>query len=120
MSFRDHDDNFSKNVEFLFNRVESLSSILRNLENILRDRDLTEQQKDDLCSIIHGCRNVLDDLDKILDEFHSLNTNPGSHSGKWRKAGKRFKWDASDITELRSRVTSNISLLNAFHGSLIR
>lgn len=110
----------SQTLTFIFDRVESLSNILRDLETVLRDRDLTEQQKENLRSVVQGCRNVLDDLDKILDKYHVLDTSPQNRSGKWRKAGKRLKWDASNIAGLRSRLTSNISLLNAFHGSLIR
>ena len=37
-----------------------------------------------------------------------------------KKVWKRLKWEPEDIRELRSRINSNITLLNAFNGRLTR
>ena len=37
-----------------------------------------------------------------------------------KKVWKRLKWEPEDIRDLRSRVSSNIALLNAFNGRLTR
>jgi Cdc6-like AAA superfamily ATPase len=37
-----------------------------------------------------------------------------------KRVWKRLKWEPEDITELRSRISSNIDLLNAFNGRLTR
>ena len=81
---------------------------------------LTSQQQTELHDIAEGCRNVLQDLNKILGKYQELDSNPKTFGGKARKVWKRLKWEPEDIKELRSRIGSNITLLNAFNGRLTR
>jgi hypothetical protein len=39
---------------------------------------------------------------------------------KLKRVWKRLKWEPEDIRELRSRITSNVNLLNTFNGRLNR
>lgn len=103
-----------------FDRVKSLSNILRDLEDVLPERSFNDRQKSDLQDITQGCRSVLSELDKILDKYCILDTGAKSFGDKSRKLWKRLKWEPDDITELRSRITLNITLLNAFNGGITR
>ncbi|KAF8858382.1 hypothetical protein BDZ45DRAFT_397454 [Acephala macrosclerotiorum] len=70
----------------------------------------------ELGEIVKHCQSVLEELDKISNKFKELDPIARSFDGKPRKIWKRFKWDQKDITELRSRISSNILLLNMFLG----
>ena len=86
--------------------------------NEFPDQNLTVGQKSDLEDFKLGCHNVLDELDKLLDKYNVL--DPTKAGGQRRKIWKRLKWEPDDVRELRSRLTSNVALLNAFNGALIR
>jgi peptidoglycan hydrolase CwlO-like protein len=94
--------------------------VLRDIDDILPERDLTSQQQTELGDIIKRCRDVLGDLDKILDKFKELDTSAKGLDGKPRRVWKRFKWDQKDIDEFRSRIASNILLFNTFLGRVSR
>ena len=70
--------------------------------------------------IADGCRNVLDELEKLLDKYRELDSCPESVGKRVKKVWKRLKWEPEDIQELRNRISSNITLLNAFNGRLTR
>ena len=108
-----------------FSRVRSLSIILDDVKVVLPQRDLTSERRKELVSIIVGCYNVLNTLDETLGKYQELgsdpkNCDPKSFRSKFRRGWKRLRWEPDDVKELRSRITSNISLLNAFNGQLIR
>jgi len=102
------------------NRVRSLTIILQDVEIVLSERELTGQQSADLRDIADGCRNVLNELEKLLDKYRELGSGPESVGKRVKKVWKRLKWEPEDIQELRSRISTNIGLLNAFNGRLAR
>jgi hypothetical protein len=61
---------------------------------------------------------VLTALDRVLDEYYGLDTKPKSFGDKSRRGWKRLKFEPDDIRDLRSRISSNIELLNAFNTNL--
>jgi hypothetical protein len=65
-----------------------------------------------------GCRNVLDELERILDKYSELGSEYASVGKRIKRGWKRLNWKPEDIDELRSRVITNITLLNAFNGRL--
>jgi hypothetical protein len=73
-----------------------------------------------LYNIADGCRNVLNKLEKTLDKYGELGTVPEGVGKRVKRVWKRLKWEPEDIRELRSRISSNITLLNAFNGQLTR
>jgi Cdc6-like AAA superfamily ATPase len=73
-----------------------------------------------LRDIADGCHNVLDKLEKTLDKYHELSSVPESVGKRVKRIWRRLKWEPEDIRELRSRISSNITLLNAFSGQLTR
>lgn len=87
---------------------------------MLPQRDLTDQQKSELCDISKRCHSVLEELNKKLNEFKELDTKTRSLYGKPQRVWKRLKWDQNDIDRFRSRVGSNILLFNTFLGRISR
>jgi Cdc6-like AAA superfamily ATPase len=67
-----------------------------------------------------GCRNVLDDLQRIVDKYSELSSESGSVGKRIKRVWKRLKWDPEDINKLRSRISTNISFLSAYNGILTR
>lgn len=81
---------------------------------------LTSEEKAKLRDIAEGCCNLLDDLDRILDKYRELSSHPEGVGKRVKRVWKRLKWEPEDVSELRSRISSNITLLNAFNGRLTR
>lgn len=101
--------------------MTSLSNVLRDIERVLSQQVFADWQTKALASILQECHNVLIALGKVVDENYHL--NPSHIHGfrdKSRRVWKRLTWEPDDIQELRSRIALNVSLLNAFNGSLIR
>jgi peptidoglycan hydrolase CwlO-like protein len=94
--------------------------VLQDTDDILHVRDLTSQQQAELGEIVKHCQSVLEELNKISNKFKELDPVAKGLDGKPRRVWKRFKWDQKDITELRSRISSNILLLNTFLGRASR
>ena len=121
------------NAESKALRLKSLSSVLRDVDDIFRDAhqdddeitykwDITTIQKDDLELINNGCKNVLETLQKLLNKSQELNagtTNLGLKKTS-KRLWERVKWDPAELTDIRNRITSNITLLNAFYARLTK
>jgi hypothetical protein len=105
---------------FCFGRVKSLSNVLRDIDDILPQRDFTGQQKTELCEIAQGCRDVLKQLENTLDKYQELDHSTKGLGGRSRRVWKRFKWDQKEIDRLRSRITLNVTLFDAFLGRITR
>jgi hypothetical protein len=102
-------------------RVTRLSSLLRDIERVLSEQVLTDWQTKALAYHLEECHNVLITLGEVVDKNYLMNpSNSHGFRDKSRRAWKRLTWVPDDIQELRSRVTLNIVLLNAFNGSLAR
>jgi hypothetical protein len=97
------------------NRVKGLSNVLRDIEDTFLEHELTVQQEAELQDIANGCKNDLSTLQVKLTEYRELDS-----TNRTRRVWKRLKWEPEDIRELRSRITSNISLLNAFNARINR
>jgi hypothetical protein len=104
----------------MWDRVKSLSNVLRDIDDLLPERELTSQQQIELHDIAEGCGNVLKTLNETLEKYQELDSSPKTFGRKARKAWKKLKWEPEDIKELRSRIVANITLLNAFQGKLAR
>ena len=98
--------------------MKSLSNILRDLEDVLPERELTLRQQLDHQEYIQGCENVLKDLEKIIDKYEILDAHPAGLGNKLRRSWKRLKFEPEDVRDLRSRLISNVGLWNSFMGSL--
>ena len=99
--------------------VKCLSNLLRDVEDMVPDRSLTQKQVLALQDNLNACKNLLNDLDITLDKYQILERNgPTTLGAKSQRIWKRLKWEPADIKELRARLASNISLLNAFLGTI--
>jgi hypothetical protein len=105
---------------FQLNRVKSLSNVLRDIDDVLPQRDITDQQKTELDGIAQECRSVLKELEDTLDKYQDLDPNTKGIAGRSRRVWKRLKWDQKDIDGFRSRITLNITLFDAFLGRITR
>jgi hypothetical protein len=101
-------------------RMKSLSNVLRDIEDILSEHELIDRQDKDLRDTLKECHSVLNDMGRVLSKYYDLDTSPKKFSDKSRRVWRRIKWEPDDIRYLRSRVTSNVALLNTFNGSLTR
>lgn len=82
---------------------------------------LTEWQRQALGFNLTECRQLLTILDEEIYKNHLLGSKDVhgllDRSGRfWR----RLTWDQKKLKEFRSRVTLNVSLLNAVNASLPR
>lgn len=102
-----------------YSRVRSLSIVLQDVE-VLSGQGLSKSQVKELEDIVRSCRNVLETLEQTLDKYRELQLVPQGFGGKIRRVWKRVNWDPDDIRDLRSRIVTNITLLDAFQGQLIR
>jgi hypothetical protein len=100
-------------------RVKSLSNVLRDIED-LPGQELNSQQTTELHDIAEGCRNVLAKLNETLEKYQELDSDPKTFGRKARRVWKRLEFEPEDITELRSRIVANTTLLNALQGRLDR
>ncbi len=102
------------------NSVKVLSNVLRDVDDILPERDLTSRQKKELDEVAQACYDILQTLQETLDKFQELDSSVKGISGKPRRVWKRLKWDQRDIDQFQSRITLNISAFNMFLGRLTR
>jgi hypothetical protein len=73
-----------------------------------------------LKDIVDGCQNFLSELKRTLEKYKELGTQQASVRKKVKRVWKQLDWDPQDIRELRSRISVNITLLNAFNRRLTR
>lgn len=91
----------------IHHEVLSLHAILKEIDETFSTSDLTGTKAQSLATILAGCRAVLQDLQARIVKYESLASNA-------KRAWDRMRWDASEVAELRARLTSNIVLLTAF------
>ena len=103
-----------------FDSVKILTNVIRDVDDVLPQRDLSSQQKKDLDEIARGCRDVLDQLKEKLDESQELGSKAKGISGKLRRMWKRFQWDQTEIDRFRNQVGLNITAFSAFLGRITR
>ena len=73
-----------------------------------------------LAEITANCRNVLLDLEAVLDKYDDLNTGDTRLSRRMKRAWKRLEFEPDDIRQLRDRLTSNVALLTSYIGQISR
>ena len=102
------------------NSVKLLSNVIRDVDDILPERELSSQQKKELDEIAGGCYHVLSQLKEKLDENQELASKAKGIRGKSQKMWRRFQWDQTEIDQFRGRIGLNITVLNTFLGRITR
>lgn len=81
-------------------------------------QDLNSKQNRDICPLMKNCRDVLEDLSKLIEKNKSLGTQTSTLGGKLKKTSKKLRWDPDEVRDLRARITSSTTVLNAFNLNL--
>lgn len=87
--------------------LESLHCVLEEAADTQLSHPLPPRRQARLKTILDGCISVLADLQYIVQKYQSLGTDEKSSWDRLRLGGE-------DITEIRSRLVFNITLLTAF------
>ena len=67
-----------------------------------------------------GCRDVLNDTERYIQKNECLGSESSGLGSKAQKAWKKLKWDSNTVNELRDRMVSSTTYLNAFNTNLAR
>ena len=81
---------------------------------------MAPKQAQGLAASGNACRNVLEDLQKLVDKYDGFTNEAHGLTANIRKATKKLKWDQDDARDLRARITSTITVLRALSESLAR
>ena len=68
--------------------MRTLSFVLHEVEVALQNGELTIEQKRDLEEVYRGCRNVLDELQGILDKNSELSSESEGVGSRIKRVGK--------------------------------
>ena len=98
--------------------VFGLHRVLDDVANNLSGLQMTDEQRDNLSKLVEGCRSILNDTEKLIQKNEILDTKSSGMSSK--KILRKLKWDSTTVNELRSRMTTSTTVLNAFNTSLAR
>ncbi|KAM4057683.1 Pol [Hirsutella rhossiliensis] len=98
----------------LSDEVRSLSIVLQDVDVALSETGITDQQQTEIRDIIVGCRHVLFDIEEALAKNSGIESSGGSLGSRLKRVWKKVNWQPDDIRELRDRLASNVTLLNAF------
>lgn len=106
-----------KHFRDLSDEVRSLSVTLFDLagedDGVLGGLGLNEAEH--LRSILEASHHVLKDLEKILEKYNTLDPGPRSQRKQHaRRLWDRLTFDCEEIRDVRSRLSSNISILGLF------
>lgn len=98
------------NYKQLTSEVGALHNVIQETEELLSQQSLTVQQKEKLRVATVGCGEVLQDLDELLAEYKSMGT-------KSQRTFDRLGFGTQDIDAIRTRLVSNVTLLDAFNNA---
>lgn len=98
------------NYAELSGEVSALFTVVKETEELLSQQGLTRDQQGRLTTCRQGCEAVLKDLDGLLSKYESL----GSKS---QKTFDRMGFGMEDMKDIRLRIISNVSMLDAFNNA---
>lgn len=86
----------------------------------LRENKLDDRQRAHLEQIKTSCESVLKDLEGTIEDYKELERKDTSGKARVKRVWKRIKWGPDDSRDLRARITSNITQINAFLAGVLR
>lgn len=106
-----------KNCRDCTGEYRSLTSEARSLANLLEDIQdkydkIPESKRQQLVDAYEPCIDVLQELDKLLLHYNSLDT-------KAARTWNRLKYDPERSKTLREKLVASVAMLNTFYTSLI-
>ncbi|KXJ85091.1 hypothetical protein Micbo1qcDRAFT_198942 [Microdochium bolleyi] len=109
-----------KQFEHISTEVRSLAIVLQDIEIFVSSDHVSDTQKQDLATILAGCDRTLRDTEKALDKYCDLGNQRQSIAQAARRAWKRLTFEPDDIRQLRSRISSHVTLLSSLVGGVTR
>ncbi|KAF9891436.1 hypothetical protein FE257_003902 [Aspergillus nanangensis] len=95
------------------NGIKQLSNILRDIEDLGVEQELTDSQKTHLNGISQECYRTLSNLEQYLDKYHVLDEAVG-RSHKSKRIWKRVTWDQAEIRTFQNTIESNLAAYDIF------
>ena len=89
------------------NEVLSLHAVLKEADETIFKSPQSPERQARLKTIGDGCQYVLDDLQALVDKYESLGTQS-------KRTWDRINWGSEDISDIRSRLISNATMLTVF------
>lgn len=93
--------------ENISGEVLSLKGLLRQVDETLSGHKLSTSTQQRLDDIVKACQATLDDLQSLVKQYESLAT-------KRKRAWDLWNWSENQVSLLRSRLISNVTMLSAF------
>jgi len=103
-------------IEFkrISQEVASLHVVIKETEEqFAESRGLSPTRAQRLAFLVEGTNDVLQDLKRLLDGYETLGTQA-------QRTWDRMRWGMEDLTDVRSRLISNTTLITAFNSALAR
>lgn len=98
------------NYKQLTSEVGALHNVIKETEELLSQQNLNVRQKEKLRVATVGCGEVLQDLDHLLAKYGSMGT-------KSQRTFDRLGFGTENIDGIRTRLISNVTLLDAFNNA---
>ncbi|KAL3456121.1 hypothetical protein BJX64DRAFT_281571 [Aspergillus heterothallicus] len=102
--------------------VKQLSSILRDIDDLDPDDELSGKQKARLGDISSACGDALLNLQNFLDKYQDVQgvdaSASASTASRSRRVWKRLRWDATEGQAIQSQLQSSINAFNLFLSGL--
>lgn len=111
---------FSDQFKAIRTEFRSLYLVLDDAAQSLPELKLSNEQRDRLKQLTDGSKEVFDELNAVIMEYEGLIVEKSSLKAKTRKTWKKITWDEQTTRDLRHRIISNTTLLNAFIGGLAK
>lgn len=97
-----------------------MTIVLNDIDVSLNVHDLSEAQAKSLHDIRESCQHVLEDTQKTLNKYSSLASKSADFRERAKRVWKRVKWEPDEVRDLRSRISSNVTVLNSFTAAHTR
>lgn len=95
-------------------RVRSLDIVLQDVEVGVSDQELEENHRRNLGKTLKSCEHVLLDAEKLIMKYKLLEVKQPHVCHKAIRTLRKFTWDPAEISNLRDRIVSNVTLLDTF------
>ena len=100
------------NYKELSAEVGALHNVIKETEELLSQQGLTPQQETRLLACQQGCEDTLTKFDGLLIKYESLGT-------KSSRTFDRMGFGKQNMSEIRLRPISNVSMLDAFNNACV-
>lgn len=99
-------------------QFKSINQDVRSLSIVIQDAyanldHMSEGHAADFSEIIDTCQSLLHKLESMMSKWSVISDTSKSKTA--RRLWKRLRWEPNEISDLRTQITSKITLLNAFN-----